>query len=151
MTTTNASAWRESGKMTNKAPRASRARWSHAATLGALAAVAVAALPASALAVETTTTLDATAAATSSLSGYGTSTSSSVSLSLETTKTHPKAKVLPTTEEAKPVTTVTATPEPTKSTLPFTGLNLTWVVVAGLLLLGAGLSIRLALRARAHR
>jgi hypothetical protein len=77
-----------------------------------------------------------------------------------TTKTEPKKAVEPSKEAAK--TTPTATPEPAKetttptttpkaSTLPFTGLNLTWVVGAGVLLLGAGLSIRLALRTRSGR
>jgi hypothetical protein len=78
-----------------------------------------------------------------------------------TTKTEPKKEVEPSKEAAK--TTPTVTPEPAKettttpttttpkaSTLPFTGLNLTWVVGAGVLLLGAGLSIRLALRTRAR-
>jgi|HubBroStandDraft_2_1064218.scaffolds.fasta_scaffold128087_2 hypothetical protein len=77
-----------------------------------------------------------------------------------TTKTEPKKAVEPSKEAAK--TTPTATPEPAKeattptttpkaSTLPFTGLNLTWVVGAGVLLLGAGLSIRLGLRTRSGR
>ncbi len=79
-----------------------------------------------------------------------------------TTKTEPKKEVEPSKEAAK--TTPTPTAEPVKettttpttttakaSTLPFTGLNLTWVVGAGVLLLGAGLSIRLALRTRSGR
>lgn len=79
-----------------------------------------------------------------------------------TTKTEPKKEVEPSKEAAKttPTTTVepvketTTTPTtttPQASTLPFTGLNLTWVVGAGVLLLGAGLSIRLALRTRSGR
>jgi hypothetical protein len=79
-----------------------------------------------------------------------------------TTKTEPKKEVEPSKEASK--TTPKTTPEPAKepvttpttttpkaSTLPFTGLNLTWVVGAGVLLLGAGLSIRLALRTRSGR
>jgi hypothetical protein len=79
-----------------------------------------------------------------------------------TTETEPKKEVEPSKEASK--TTPTTTPEPAKettttpttptakaSTLPFTGLNLTWVVGAGVLLLGAGLSIRLALRTRSGR
>jgi hypothetical protein len=79
-----------------------------------------------------------------------------------TTKTEPKKEVEPSKEASK--TTPQTTPEPAKepvttpttttpkaSTLPFTGLNLTWVVGAGVLLLGAGLSIRLALRTRSGR
>jgi len=54
----------------------------------------------------------------------------------------PKTTVEPTT----PVTTTA--PAAKASTLPFTGLDLRWVVGAGLLLLAAGLSIRLALRGR---
>jgi hypothetical protein len=78
------------------------------------------------------------------------------------TKTEPKKEVEPSKEASK--TTPATTPEPAKettptpttttptaSTLPFTGLNLTWVVGAGVLLLGAGLSIRLALRTRSGR
>jgi cytoskeletal protein RodZ len=79
-----------------------------------------------------------------------------------TTKTEPKKEVEPskeaskttpaaTTEPAKETTTTPTTPTPKASTLPFTGLNLTWVVGAGVLLLGAGLSIRLALRTRSGR
>jgi hypothetical protein len=79
-----------------------------------------------------------------------------------TTKTEPKkavepskeaAKATPTTtpEPAKATTTTPTTTTPQASTLPFTGLNLTWVVGAGVLLLGAGLSIRLALRTRSGR
>jgi hypothetical protein len=59
--------------------------------------------------------------------------------------TTPKAAVEPATETTPTVTT------PKASTLPFTGLNLTWVVGAGVLLLGAGLSIRLALHTRSGR
>jgi hypothetical protein len=79
-----------------------------------------------------------------------------------TTKTEPKKEVEPSKEASKTTPTTTAEPakEPTTtpttttpkaSTLPFTGLNLTWVVGAGVLLLGAGLSIRLALRTRSGR
>jgi hypothetical protein len=79
-----------------------------------------------------------------------------------TTKTEPKKEVEPSKEAEK--TTPKAAPEPAKeptttpttttpkaSTLPFTGLNLTWVLGAGVLLLAAGLSIRLALRTRTGR
>ncbi len=75
------------------------------------------------------------------------------------TKTEPKKEVEPTKEKATPKTEVepakevatTPTTTPKASTLPFTGLNLTWVLGGGLLLLAAGLSIRLALRTRASR
>ncbi len=89
-------------------------------------------------------------------SGYGTKPPT------PTTKTEPKKEVEPSKEASKttPTTTVEPAKEPTTtptvttpqaSTLPFTGLNLTWVVGAGVLLLGAGLSIRLALRTRSGR
>jgi hypothetical protein len=79
-----------------------------------------------------------------------------------TTKTEPKKEVEPskeaakttpatTVEPAKETTTTPTTTTPQASTLPFTGLNLTWVVGAGVLLLGAGLSIRLVLRTRSGR
>ncbi len=82
-----------------------------------------------------------------------------------TTKTEPKKEVEPSKTESTPAATTPKTAvEPAKeptttpvtttakaSTLPFTGLNLTWVVGAGVLLLGAGLSIRLALRTRSGR
>jgi hypothetical protein len=76
-----------------------------------------------------------------------------------TTKTEPKkevehskeaTKTTPTTS-VEPATTTTTAVAPKASTLPFTGLNLTWVVGAGVLLLAAGLSIRLAQRTRARR
>jgi hypothetical protein len=62
------------------------------------------------------------------------------------------AKTTPTTTTEPAVTPTTPTTTTAKaSTLPFTGLNLTWVLGAGVLLLAAGLSIRLALRTRASR
>jgi 5'-nucleotidase/UDP-sugar diphosphatase len=61
-----------------------------------------------------------------------------------------KEKTTPTTTTAPATTTPTTTPttavSPKASTLPFTGLNLTWVLGAGVLLLAAGLSIRFAQR-----
>jgi hypothetical protein len=45
-----------------------------------------------------------------------------------------------------PTPTVPAPSTSTRSTLPFTGLDLRWVVGIGLLLLGAGLSIRVTQR-----
>jgi uncharacterized membrane protein len=65
----------------------------------------------------------------------------------KTTKTTTTPSPTTTVEPSKPVTTTT-TPVAKASTLPFTGLDLRWVVGAGLLLLAAGLSIRLALRGR---
>ena len=111
-----------------------------------------------ALLVPTAPALAATSTGTSSTgtSGYNTKPPT------PTTKTEPKKEVEPSKEVSKttPKTTVEPAQEPTTtpttttpkaSTLPFTGLNLTWVVGAGVLLLGAGLSIRLALRTRSGR
>jgi hypothetical protein len=58
--------------------------------------------------------------------------------------TTPKAATEPTTTSTTP--TPTQTVSPSESKLPFTGLNLTWVVGGGLLLLGAGLSLRVLQR-----
>ncbi len=76
-----------------------------------------------------------------------------------TTKTEPKKEVEPSKEATKttpttttePTTTTTTTPTAKASTLPFTGLDLRWVLGAGLLLLSAGLAIRLGQRTRAGR
>jgi len=81
-----------------------------------------------------------------------------------TTKTEPKSGVAPakttstptaTTPKTAPEPVTTTTPKaavsPTSSTLPFTGLDLTWVVGAGMLLLAAGLSIRVVQRRSARR
>ncbi len=73
-----------------------------------------------------------------------------------TTKTEPKTGTAPSKESATPAASAepaatTTTPTAKASTLPFTGLNLTWVVGAGLLLLAAGLAIRLVLRPGAGR
>jgi hypothetical protein len=75
-----------------------------------------------------------------------------------TTKTEPKTGTAPSKESATPAASAepaaaSTTPTVTTkaSTLPFTGLNLTWVVGAGLLLLAAGLAIRLVLRPGAGR
>jgi hypothetical protein len=43
-------------------------------------------------------------------------------------------------------TTSPSTPASSRSTLPFTGLDLRWIVGIGVLLLGAGLSIRVTQR-----
>jgi hypothetical protein len=76
-----------------------------------------------------------------------------------TTTTTPKSGTAPSKESTTPTTTTpkaatepatTTTPthavSPSESKLPFTGLNLSWVVSAGLLLLAAGLSIRVVQR-----
>jgi hypothetical protein len=73
------------------------------------------------------------------------------------TKTEPTSGTAPSKESTTPTPTSSAAPAvttpvtPKASTLPFTGLNLTWVVGVGVLLLAGGLSIRLAQRTRAGR
>ncbi|MGH2852933.1 MAG: hypothetical protein ACRDLF_01915 [Solirubrobacteraceae bacterium] len=72
-----------------------------------------------------------------------------------TTKTEPKKETEPSKEATKPTPTTTVEPTTTPaakaSTLPFTGLDLRWVLGAGLLLLSTGLAIRLGQRTRAGR
>jgi hypothetical protein len=75
-----------------------------------------------------------------------------------TTTPEPKKEVEHAKAEKKTTPTPTTTVEPTTttptakaSTLPFTGLDLRWVVGAGLLLLSTGLAIRLGQRTRAGR
>jgi hypothetical protein len=83
-----------------------------------------------------------------------------------TTKTEPKSGTAPSKESTTPkekapapTTTTPATstaptttsPTATESKLPFTGLDLRWVLGAGLLMLAAGLSIRLTQRRSARR
>jgi hypothetical protein len=76
------------------------------------------------------------------------------------TKTEPKSGTAPSKESTTPATTTPkastepatttapapATTSPSESKLPFTGLDLRWVIGAGMLLLASGLSIRLAQR-----
>jgi hypothetical protein len=70
------------------------------------------------------------------------------------TETTPKASTEPsTTPTTTPTTTTpaqTSVSPASESKLPFTGLNLNWVIGAGLLLLAAGLSIRVFQRRQRH-
>jgi hypothetical protein len=94
----------------------------------------------------------AQAASAPGTSGYGQTTPA------PKTTPKPKQEVAPSKEPAEPTTTTpsssnvpTATPAtPAPSTLPFTGLDLRWVVGAGVLLLAGGLSIRLGQRRQRH-
>ena len=99
--------------------------------------------------------LTATPALAAETAGYGekpptpTTTKTEAKKAVEpssTTKTPTTPTPTTTVEPTTPATTTT--PAAKASTLPFTGLDLRWVVGAGLLLLVAGLSIRLALRGR---
>jgi hypothetical protein len=71
------------------------------------------------------------------------------------TTTEPKKETAPSKEATTPTTSTapasttpaaaaptTTAASPKQSTLPFTGLDLRWVVAVGVLMLGAGLSIR---------
>jgi hypothetical protein len=112
------------------------------------------ALPAAALALALPVT-PALAQTTKATSGYGENAPA------PTTKPSPKSGTAPSKEATAPkeattpkaaeepattTTTPTTTASPSTSKLPFTGLDLRWVLAAGLLLLGAGLSIRLVQR-----
>ncbi len=81
----------------------------------------------------------ALAAEKSSESGYG----QEANKPKESTGTSPsKESSSPASKSAEPSTSTAPTAESAKSsTLPFTGLNLTWVVGGGLLLMAAGFSI----------
>jgi hypothetical protein len=61
----------------------------------------------------------------------------------------PNHGVKPSITVKPTVTVVAPSPAPAPQALPFTGLDLRWVIGAGVLLLGMGLSIRLVQR-RAH-
>lgn len=85
-------------------------------------------------------------------SGYTNTTTAKKEVLPTKTTTTPKQEVAPTkttTTPAKAVEPVTTTSAKT-STLPFTGLNLTWVVALGLAMVCAGGSIVMVQR-RQHR
>ncbi|MHB8491625.1 MAG: hypothetical protein ACYDA6_05340 [Solirubrobacteraceae bacterium] len=103
--------------------------------LGLLAAVAVIALPASAMAAGETSNYTTAPAVTTH------SAPPSNEVKPEKESGEPTKAVAPTSEASTPASTPAA-----KSTLPFTGLNLAWMIGAGVLLLGFGVSIRLAQR-----
>jgi hypothetical protein len=67
------------------------------------------------------------------------------------TTTTPTATTPKTSPEPVTTTPAKTAVSPTSSALPFTGLDLRWVLGAGLLLLAAGLSIRVAQRRGARR
>jgi cytoskeletal protein RodZ len=142
-----------------------------AALLGALAAIAAGALPAAALAQTTTTETGSGYSATPTLSTSTTTTSASTTTTSRTTTTttaeqaakptseestgkptkeKAKGETKPASERKRPAVTPAAKEEVAKPTtakaLPFTGLNLAWVIGGGLLLLGAGVTIRVAQR-----
>jgi hypothetical protein len=133
------------------------ARWRRVARRGLLAVpVALAlAIPAPALAQTTGATTNVT-------SGYATKPPVTTKTEQEPKSgtapskeaTTPQAKATPAPTTTTPATTpapTTTTPVATESKLPFTGLDLRWVLGAGLLLLAGGLSIRLTQRRSAGR
>jgi uncharacterized membrane protein len=77
-----------------------------------------------------------------------------------TTESSPKGGVAPSSTSSTPKSTPTSTSEPAKAateptattakatTLPFTGLDLRWVILAGVLLVGLGGSILVTQRSR---
>lgn len=95
--------------------------------------------------------------ATTALAAAPTSGYSQTAPAPKTTPT-PKGEAAPTTTSSTPSKETTATPtsstEPTATTatkattLPFTGLDLRWVILAGVLLVGMGMSIVLVQRGR---
>lgn len=156
MTSTNALAVNKSGTtITTKVP---------GVVLGLLAAVALLAAPAAAFGAETTTTLNGYTAtptlSTSSTTSVATTTVATTSAAAPVSSAKPESESKPTTSESTPKSSVkpssssaspaTATTTTTAKTLPFTGLNLAWVIGAGLLLLALGLTMRV-LQRRAHR
>lgn len=128
-------------------------------------ALALIAPGATALAAESTTGYGQTSSTTTVTTTTGTTTGYSqtpTAPKTETTKTTPtkttaKQEVAPTktstTNATTPTTTTpavapTTTTTPHVTTLPFTGLDLRWVIVAGVFLIGAGLSILFVQRGR---
>jgi hypothetical protein len=94
-----------------------------------------------AIAAETTTGYGQTAPKPSSGTGPSRETATP-----KTTTSTPAANKTATPSS----TTAPSIPVSSRSTLPFTGLDLRWVLGAGLLLLGAGLSIRFLQRRQRH-
>lgn len=113
-------------------------------TLLALPAVFVLMLPALPAAAATTT-------------GYQQTPTPPTTTTGSQTTTKPASGTGPSKETATPTTSTTpattATPHTTtqsSSTLPFTGLDLRWIVGVGMLLLAAGLSLRFTQRRQRH-
>jgi uncharacterized membrane protein len=120
----------------------------------------------SALATETTTGYSQTPPPPTTTTTTTTTTPTTTAKTTPATKTEPtstpKGGVSPSSTSSTPKTTPTpaSSKEPAKSsteptattakatTLPFTGLDLRWVVLAGVLLVGLGLSIMVAQRSR---
>jgi uncharacterized membrane protein len=117
-----------------------------------------------ALAVETTTGYQQTPApantTTASTTTASTTTSATTTTGYQQTPTKPASGTGPSKETATPTTSTspanTATPKTSttahsaNSTLPFTGLDLRWIIGAGVLLLAAGLSLRIGQRRQRH-
>ena len=82
----------------------------------------------------------------------GTKTESGYKQKPPAPKEKPTSGTAPAKEESKPAasTSPTASTSSSSSTLPFTGLDLGWVIGGGVLLLGAGVSIRVVQRRARH-
>lgn len=119
-------------------------------------------LPAApALAVETTTGYQQTPnTPTTSTTTTAATTTATTTTGYQQTPTKPASGTGPSKETATPTTSTSpagtatshpsTTTHPTSSTLPFTGLDLRWVIGAGALLLAAGLSLRFTQRRQRH-
>ncbi len=101
-----------------------------------------------------------TGATTNTTSGYGekppvtTKTEPKNGTAPSKESTTPKEKAAPAPATTTPATSTaptTTSPTATESKLPFTGLDLRWVLGAGILMLAGGLSIRLTQRRSARR
>jgi hypothetical protein len=129
-------------------------------TLLALPAVFAMMLPAvPALAVETTTGYQQTPTPPNTTTTV-TTTAANTTTGYQQTPVKPASGTGPSKETATPTNSAspakTTTPSSSttthsaNSTLPFTGLDLRWIVGAGALLLAAGLSIRMVQRRERH-
>jgi hypothetical protein len=118
--------------------------------LGLLAAVTLLAMPAAAWGAETTTTVNGYSASPSVETTHTTATHAESTSSPATPKKESKPESKSEAPAAVKSSTETTT-STTASTLPFTGLNLAWVIGGGLLLLAVGVSTLLLQRRRANR
>jgi hypothetical protein len=87
---------------------------------------------------------------TTPTAGYGQTptTPTTTTTTTTTAKESPKQETAPAKQETAPSSASTSPASSKSTTLPFTGLNLTWVIAAGFLLVGAGVSMRVVARRR---
>jgi uncharacterized surface anchored protein len=127
--------------------------------------------PAGAQAIETTTTTASSTAGynstpttptTTTTPSTTTTSTTTTSSSTSTSSTAPASGTGPSKESGSPTSksstpasstapsTTSSTTTPKQSTLPFTGLDLRWILLAGILLIAAGVAIRLTQRRQGH-